>query len=75
MGQSRGYSEAVAAQIDEEVRKIVGAAYERCEALLAENRAALDAVAVYLLEHETMDRDAFLKVFEPEETAETTEEI
>ena len=75
MGQNRGYSEAVAAQIDEEVRKIVGAAYERCEALLAENRAALDAVAVYLLEHETMDREAFLKVFEPEKTVETTEEF
>ena len=75
MGQSRGYSEAVAAQIDEEVKNIVGAAYGRCEQLLTENRKALNDVAAYLLEHETMDRAAFLKVFETEEPAEKTKEI
>ena len=75
MGQSRGYSEAVAAQIDEEVKNIVGAAYNRCEQLLTENRKALNDVAAYLLEHETMDRAAFLKVFETEEPAEETKEV
>ena len=75
MGQSRGYSEAVAAQIDEEVKNIVGAAYSRCEQLLTENRKALNDVAAYLLEYETMDRAAFLKVFETEEPAEETKEI
>ena len=74
MGQNRGYSEAVAAQIDEEVKKIVGTAYERCEALLAENRAALDAVAAYLLEHETMEREMFLAVLDGKEPAEETTE-
>ena len=75
MGQSRGYSEAVAAQIDEEVKNIVGAAYSRCEQLLTENRKALNDVAAYLLEYETMDRAAFLKVFETEEPAEETKEV
>jgi len=75
MGQSRGYSEAVAAQIDEEVKNIVSAAYNRCEQLLTENRKALNDVAAYLLEHETMDRAAFLKVFETEEPAEETKEV
>ncbi len=62
MGQSRGYSEAVAAQIDEEIRAVVNGAYARCEAILTQHRAQLDAVARYLLEHETMERHAFLAV-------------
>jgi len=52
----------VAAQIDEEVRSVVSRAYERCEAILKERREQLDQVAVYLLEHETMEREAFLSV-------------
>ena len=75
MGQGRGYSEAVAAQIDEEVKNIVSAAYERCESLLTENKAALNAVAAYLLEHETMEREAFLAVFSGEANNEKTSEI
>ncbi len=67
MTQGRSYSEAVAAQIDEEVQRVVAAAYARCEKILQENRAALETVAAYLLEHETMERDAFLAVFAPPE--------
>ena len=63
MSQGRSYSEAVAAQIDEEVRRVVDEAYRRCEDILVEKRAVLDAVAAYLLEHETMEREAFLEVF------------
>ena len=75
MGQGRGYSEAVAAQIDEEVKNIVGAAYERCEKLLTENKAVLNAVAAYLLEHETMEREAFLAVFSGNADSEEKSEI
>ena len=64
MTQGRSYSEQVAAEIDEEVKAVVGAAYRRCESILLENRDKLEAVAQYLLEHETMDRKAFLAVFE-----------
>ncbi|MCF2665247.1 ATP-dependent zinc metalloprotease FtsH [Oscillibacter valericigenes] len=64
MGQGRGYSEAVAAQIDEEVKAVVGMAYQRCEDILSSHRKQLDAVANYLLEHETMEREEFLRVFE-----------
>ena len=73
MTQGRSYSEAVAAQIDEEIRQLINASYARCEALLSSHRAQLDAVAHYLLEHETMEREAFLAVFgeagEPGEAA------
>ena len=71
MGHSRGYSEAVAAQIDEEVRAIVDGAYSRCQEILTAQRDKLDAVAHYLLEHETMERDAFLTVFGETAPAET----
>ncbi len=68
MSQGRSYSEAVAAQIDSEVKSIVTAAYGRCEAILRQQRDRLDTVAGYLLENETMDRDAFLAVFGETET-------
>ena len=71
MGHSRGYSEAVAAQIDEEVRAIVDGAYRRCQEILTAQRDKLDAVAHYLLEHETMEREAFLTVFGETAPAET----
>ena len=64
MSQGRSYSEAVAAQIDEEVRRVVDEACRRCEELLTERRAQLENVAQYLLEHETMEREAFLSVVE-----------
>ena len=62
MSQGRSYSEAVAAQIDGEVKAVVGEAYSRCEDILRRQRDRLEAVARYLLEHETMEREAFLEV-------------
>ncbi|MDO4315406.1 MAG: AAA family ATPase, partial [Oscillospiraceae bacterium] len=70
MSQGRSYSEAVAAQIDEEVKAVVGAAYQRCEDILRARREKLDAVARYLLEHETMEREDFLAVVEEAPKAE-----
>ncbi len=60
---SKNYSEEVAAVIDQEVKRIITEAYERCENMLAEHRDILDRVAAYLLEHETMDSEAFEQVF------------
>jgi cell division protease FtsH len=46
--------------VDEEVRRIVGAAHEEAVVLLRENRDKLDALAEALLEHETLDQpDAY----------------
>ena len=63
MTQGRSYSEAVAAQIDQEVQNVVAQAYSRCQTILEQQRDALETVARYLLEHETMDQAAFLAVF------------
>ena len=64
MSQGRSYSEAVAAQIDQEVQNVVSAAYERCQSILEKQRQALETIAQYLLEHETMEQEAFLAVFQ-----------
>ena len=74
MGHSRGYSEAVAAQIDQEVKDLVDGAYRRCQDILEAQRDKLEQVAQYLLEHETMERDAFLTVL-GEKTHEQPENV
>ena len=67
MAQTKTYSEEVAAIIDEEVKALVDNAYARCRDILTQQRPALDLVARYLLEFETMDAAAFQRVFtEPE---------
>ena len=71
MGHSRGYSESVAAQIDQEVKSLVDTAYVRCEKILSQQRDKLDAVAAYLLEHETMEREAFLELLRDNEKTES----
>lgn len=48
------YSEATAALIDEEVKRIISAAYERAKQLLSENRSILDNMARVLVERETI---------------------
>ena len=62
MSQGRIYSESMAAEIDQEIQSVVEKAYKRCEDILSRHRSQLDTVAKYLLEHETMERDAFLSV-------------
>ena len=63
MAQTKTYSEEVAAIIDEEVKALVDNAYARCRDILTQQRPALDLVARYLLEFETMDAAAFQRVF------------
>lgn len=62
MAQAKTYSEEVAAQIDEEVKAIIDAGYERCAEVLEAHRAQMEAVAGYLLEHETMSGEDFERV-------------
>ncbi len=63
MAQTRSYSEEVAGQIDQEVKRLVDEAYQRCAGILTEYRKELELTARYLLEHETMDAETFEKVF------------
>ena len=67
MAHAKTYSEEVAAQIDAEVKAILDQAGQRCREILTARRSELDAVAAYLLEHETMSAEAFEAVFQPQE--------
>ncbi len=62
MAQAKTYSEEVAAQIDSEVKAIIDQGYRRCQEILEAHRAQMDAVASYLLEHETMSGGDFEQV-------------
>ncbi|WP_251445557.1 ATP-dependent zinc metalloprotease FtsH [Vermiculatibacterium agrestimuris] len=67
MAQAKTYSEEVAALIDEEVKALLDRAYQTCETILKRDRAYLDKVAGYLLEHETMDAKTFEEMLLAEE--------
>ena len=58
------YSEQVAGTIDEEVKAVIDAAYDRCIQLLTGNRDKLDAVAEFLLKNENMTGDEFRAIMD-----------
>ena len=61
-GQSREYSEEVAARIDREVSEILNARYEIAKKILREKKPELDALVNALLAQETLNRADFLKI-------------
>ena len=63
ISEQRDYSEAVAEQIDREVRKLVSEAYDKSRAILREHRDALDRVAARLMEVETISREEFEELY------------
>ena len=65
ISEQRDYSEAVAQQIDREVRKLVDDSYKQALDILNKYRVELDAVANRLLEVESLTRDEFEKIFPP----------
>lgn len=55
--------EATAAEIDGEIMAILKTAYEEAKRLLTENREALDKIAEFLIEKETITGKEFMKIF------------
>lgn len=66
--------EATAAEIDQEVMKMLKAAYEEAKRLLTENREALDKIAAFLIEKETITGKEFMKIFREVQGIEEEEE-
>ena len=62
IGEQRNYSEKVAEEIDEEVRRLVDHAYQTARGLLVENRERLDRLVKVLLEVETIEGDDLKRV-------------
>jgi len=55
ISEQRNYSDEIAKQIDEEVRRLVFEAYERSRAILIKYRTVLDDMSNALIEFETLD--------------------
>ena len=51
------FSDQVALEIDQEVRKIINECYEKGKQILEENRSLLDLIAKHLIEVETLTRE------------------
>jgi len=66
LGRSRDYSERTAAEIDDEVTRIINEAYTKCKELLSENLDKLLALSDALLEKETIYSKDFEKIFNGE---------
>ncbi len=73
--------EATAAEIDKEVMEMLKKAYAEAKSLLTENREALDKIAAFLIEKETITGKEFMKIFrevkgipEPEESQDKKED-
>ena len=64
IGQSRDYSEAVAAVVDEEVAKLISTAHQEAYDVLATNRDVLDELVRQLFEKETLDKEQVARVFQ-----------
>ncbi len=65
IGHSRDYSEAVAAVVDEEVKKLITTAHQEAFDVLVENRDVLDALVLALLDRETLDKEEVAEIFVP----------
>ena len=71
--------DATAAEIDTEVMKMLKGAYAEAKRLLSENRDAMDQIAEFLIEKETITGKEFMKIFRkvkgiPEPPEESREE-
>ena len=71
---SMSCAETTAAEVDQEVLKIITSCYDEATRLLQENRDILDQISDYLYEHETITGKEFMKIFRELKGLEDTEE-
>ncbi|MBQ1471504.1 MAG: hypothetical protein IIZ34_04015, partial [Eubacterium sp.] len=69
------YSEGVATEIDNEVRRIIEEAYTETEAILQENMDKLETVAQALMKVETLDGEQFEALYTGKVTADELEQM
>ena len=70
----------MAAEVDREIMRILKESYEEAKRLLMENREALDKIAEYLIEKETITGKEFMRIFRevkglPDPDAKASEEV
>jgi cell division protease FtsH len=59
MGSEPDYSEEIAREIDDEIRRVIEEAHDRARKVLGEHMEELHNLSVLLIEHETIDKDQF----------------
>ncbi|MCS6802335.1 MAG: ATP-dependent zinc metalloprotease FtsH [Dehalococcoidia bacterium] len=69
INETRNYSEKMAEEIDQEVHALIMTAYQRAIDVIQQNRDKLDAIAKYLIEHETMDAAELARVLGEQTTS------
>ncbi len=63
-------SDKTSAKVDEEIRNQLKKAYDEAKKLLSEHMNALDAIAQYLIEKESITGQEFMEIFNRVENAE-----
>ncbi|MBP1551683.1 MAG: ATP-dependent zinc metalloprotease FtsH [Oscillospiraceae bacterium] len=71
-GQGQGYSDAVANEIDSEIRSLVDEGYNRCMQILKDNIDKLHIVAKILMEKEKISGEEFAKIMADDYVEEET---
>ncbi len=74
LAHTRSHSEAVANEIDIEVKAIIDECYKKAKDIILENERILHSCAALLLEREKIGRAEFEALFEPEAEQKTVEE-
>jgi cell division protease FtsH len=64
MSSEPDYSDEIAREIDDEIRRIVEEAHQTAKDILGEHREQMDQISKLLLERETIDAEAFAKLLE-----------
>ncbi len=67
-------SDATAADVDQEVMKVLKESYEEAKRLLTEHRRTLDQIAAFLIEKETITGKQFMEIFHEAEGIREPEE-
>lgn len=69
------YSEKVAAEIDEEIRRIIDEAYSKATSVITEHKDKITRISDFLIKHEVMTEEQYIAVMEGEPTDEELIEI
>lgn len=59
-------ADATAAEVDEEVRRMMEQCYEEAKKILSENMDVMDVIAAYLIKEETITGEQFMKLYRKE---------
>jgi cell division protease FtsH len=69
MGNEPDYSDEVAREIDEEIRRVIEEAHDRATRVLQEHMEELHLISAILIERETIDKDQFERLLAGEDEA------